>query len=474
MNSKDIFITEDFLLESEPAKKLYHEYTKNLPIIDYHCHLPPDQIVENTKFDNLTQIWLYNDHYKWRAMRTCGVDEKYITGDASDWEKFKAWAETVPKTLRNPLYHWTHLELKKPFGISNRLLNGETAGDIWRECNEKLSQPEFSTRGIIEQMNVEVICTTDDPTDTLEYHAKIREDNTCKVKVYPTFRPDKAMAIQKPDEYKKYVSKLSELTGIEIKSVSDLMEALRKRHDYFESMGCRLSDHGIEEMYAHDYTTGEVENIFKNVLAGNPVSQTEVRKFKSMMLYEFGIMDHEKGWVQQYHIGALRNNNTRMFKKLGPDTGFDSISDFEMAQPMAKFFDRLDKDNKLTKSIIYNLNPRDNELIATMIGNFQDGSVPGKMQFGSGWWFNDQKDGIEWQLEALSNMGCLSQFVGMLTDSRSYLSFPRHEYFRRVLCNVLGGEMEKGVLPGDIELVSELVKDVSYYNAARYFNFLSD
>jgi len=468
MNSKDIFITEDFLLETVSAKRLYHDYAKDQPIIDYHCHLPPDQIADNTKFENLTQIWLYGDHYKWRAMRTCGVDEKYITGNASDWEKFKAWSETVPKTLRNPLYHWTHLELKKPFGISDRLLNGDTAEGIWNECNDKLATDKFTTNGIINQMNVEVICTTDDPTDTLEHHVKIRKNSTIKVKVYPTFRPDKGMAVDQPEIFSKWVEKLSGITDIRIHNLDEFLTAIRKRHDFFASLGCRLSDHGIEEIYSDDYTSKEVENIFQKVMSGRSITMEEVRKFKSAMLYEFGIMDHEKGWVQQFHVGALRNNNTRMFKKLGPDTGFDSIGDFEIARPMAKFFDRLDKDNKLTKTIIYNLNPRDNELIATMIGNFQDGSVPGKMQFGSGWWFNDQKDGIEWQIGALSNMGCLSQFVGMLTDSRSFLSFPRHEYFRRVLCNVLGQEMETGLLPDDIGLIGNLVQDISYRNTKNY------
>ena len=471
MNSKDIFITEDFLLETEYAKKLYHEYAKDQPIIDYHCHLPPEQIAGNTMFENLTQIWLYGDHYKWRAMRTCGVDEKFITGDASDWEKFKAWAETVPKTLRNPLYHWTYLELKKPFGISDRLLNGDTAEGIWNECNEKLATDDFTTNGIINQMNVKVICTTDDPTDSLEHHIKIRKDLDTKVKVYPTFRPDKGMTVDQPKIFTKWVEKLSEITDIRIHNLDDYLTAIRKRHDFFASLGCRLSDHGLEEMYADDYTGKEVENIFQKVMSGKSITTEEVRKFKSAMLYEFGVMDHEKGWVQQYHIGALRNNNTRMYKKLGPDTGFDSIGDFEMARPMAKFFDRLDKDNRLTKTIIYNLNPCDNELIATMIGNFQDGSVPGKMQFGSGWWFLDQKDGIEKQLDALSNMGCLSQFVGMLTDSRSFLSFPRHEYFRRVLCNVLGKEMEQGLLPEDMELVGSMVLDICYRNAVRYLGF---
>jgi glucuronate isomerase len=470
MSKKNIFITENFLLGSEAAKRLYHDYAKDLPIIDYHCHLPPDQIANDTKFANMTQIWLYGDHYKWRAMRTCGVDEKYITGDANDWEKFKAWAETVPKTLRNPLYHWTHLELKRPFDISDRLLNGQTAEGIWNECKEKLATDVFSTRGIIDRMNVEVICTTDDPTDSLSYHKQIQNDPTCKVKVYPTFRPDKGMAVENPAVFPEWIKKLSASTDIDIVTLEDFLAAIRSRHDYFASLGCRISDHGIEEIYADDYTGKEIEDIFAKTLNGKSLSQDEVRKFKSAMLYEFGIMDHEKGWVQQYHIGALRNNNTRMYRTLGPDTGFDSIGDFEMARPLARFMDRLDRDNKLAKTILYNLNPRDNELFATMIGNFQDGSIPGKMQFGSGWWFLDQKNGIEKQLEALSNMGCLSQFVGMLTDSRSFLSFPRHEYFRRVLCNLLGSEMEKSMLPYDLDLVGTMVKDISYNNAVRYFS----
>jgi glucuronate isomerase len=471
MRSNNFFITEDFLLETESSKRLYHDYAKGQPIIDYHCHLPPEQIAGNAKFENLTQMWLYGDHYKWRAMRTCGVDEKFITGEASDWDKFKAWAETVPKTLRNPLYHWTHLELKRPFGISDRLLNGDTAKEIWNECNEKLAADDFSTNGIVNQMNVEVICTTDDPTDSLEHHIKIKNDPNIKVKVYPAFRPDKGMAVDQPENFKTWVEKLSRVTDTKIHNLDNFLTAVRHRHDFFASLGCRLSDHGVEEIYADDYRSKEVENIFQKVMSGKSITTEEVRKFKSAMLYEFGIMDHEKGWVQQYHVGALRNNNTRMYKKLGPDTGFDSIGDFEMARPMAKFFDSLDKDNKLAKTIIYNLNPRDNELIATMIGNFQDGSVSGKMQFGSGWWFLDQKDGIEKQLDALSNMGCLSQFIGMLTDSRSFLSFPRHEYFRRVLCNILGKEMEPGLLPNDLELVGSMVSDICYRNAVRYLGF---
>ncbi len=471
MKTKDNFITADFLLETKTAKTLYHEYAADLPIIDYHCHLPPDQIAGNASFENMTRIWLYGDHYKWRAMRTCGVDERYITGDAGDWEKFKAWAGTVPRTIRNPLYHWTHLELKNPFGISDRLLNEETAKGIWDACNEMLASPEFSVRGIIERMKVEVICTTDDPTDQLEHHKIIQQNDAAGVRVFPAFRPDKGMAVDHPAVFTQWLHALAESSDTDIIGFQDFLSAIRNRHDYFQSMGCRLSDHGVEEIYADDYTEREIEEIFAKAATGKSLMNNEIRKFKSSMLYEFGLMDHEKGWVQQFHIGAIRNNNTRMFRKLGPDTGFDSIGDFEMAGPMAKFFDSLDKDNRLAKTIIYNLNPRDNELIATMIGNFQDGSVAGKMQVGSGWWFLDQKDGIEKQIEALSNMGCLSQFVGMLTDSRSFLSFPRHEYFRRILCNILGNEIEEGLIPRDIELIGGMVKDICYRNAVNYFGF---
>jgi glucuronate isomerase len=471
MKRKDVFITEDFVLETEASKTLYHEYAKEMPIIDYHCHLPPKEIAENRAFRNLTEIWLAGDHYKWRAMRTCGVDERYITGGADDWEKFKAWAATVPKTLRNPLYHWTHLELKRPFGISDRLLDETTAAGIWEECNEKLSTVEFSTRGIIDSMNVKVICTTDDPTESLEYHKRMREDSSLRVRVYPTFRPDKAMDIEDPGAFNEWIGRLSSSADMDIVHFEDLLAALRARHDRFATLGCRLSDHGLEEMYADEYTGAEIKTIFDRVRSGSAVGPAEVRKFKSAMLFELGLMDHEKGWVQQFHLGALRNNNTRMYRTLGPDTGFDSIGDFEMARPLAKFFDRLDRDDRLAKTIVYNLNPRDNELVATMMGNYQDGSAPGKMQFGSGWWFLDQKDGMEKQIEALSNMGCLSQFVGMLTDSRSFMSFPRHEYFRRVLCNILGREMEGGLIPNNPGMVGGMVRDICYNNAVRYFGF---
>jgi glucuronate isomerase len=465
------FIHDDFLLESNQARELYHSYAENLPIIDYHCHVPPKEIAEDRRFANLTQIWLAGDHYKWRAMRTCGVDEKYITGDASDWEKFEKWAETVPKTLRNPLYHWTHMELKRPFGISDRLLNPSAAKSIWNECNAKLATPEFSVRGIQTQMNVEVVCTTDDPVDSLDYHKQLAGDTAFPVKVYPAFRGDKVMAVEDPGSFVSYVEQLAEAADVHIRNYTDFLYALGKRHEYFHEHGCRLSDHGLEMIYAEEYTQQEVATAFDTLLQSKPLSISDALKFKSAVLYELAVMDWQKGWVQQFHLGALRNNNTRMMRTLGSDTGFDSIGDFEMGRPLAKFLNRLDTENKLAKTILYNLNPRDNELFATMIGNFQDGSVAGKMQYGSAWWFLDQIDGMTRQMEALSNMGLLSQFIGMITDSRSFLSYPRHEYFRRLLCNILGGEMKRGLIPSDMNLVGGMVKDICYFNAKRYFDF---
>ncbi len=467
----DIFITENFLLQNKTAIELYHTYAKDQPIIDYHCHVPPQEIAENRKFANLTQIWLAGDHYKWRALRTNGIDERFITGSASDWEKFLTWAETVPKTLRNPLYHWTHMELKRPFGISDKLLNKATAKEIWEKCNAKLALDEFSARGIMKQMNVRLICTTDDPTDSLIYHKNIKQDRSFAIRVLPAFRPDKAMAIENPVAFRDWLEKLTAASDITISNYNDLLTALRKRHDFFHAQGCRLSDHGVETVYAEDYTETEIKTIFSKALAGQKIDTGEILKFKSAMLYEFGIMDHEKGWVQQYHIGALRNNNSRMFRTLGPDTGFDSIGDFEIARPLAKLLRRLDDGNNLAKTILYNLNPRDNELMAAMIGNFQDGSIPGKIQYGSAWWFLDQHNGIGKQLEALSNMGLLSRFVGMLTDSRSFLSYPRHDYFRRILCNLLGDDLEKGLIPNDLKLVGQMIADICYHNAVNYFNF---
>ncbi|MHC4873420.1 MAG: glucuronate isomerase [Planctomycetota bacterium] len=465
------FIHEDFLLQTEAAKRLYHDYAKDMPIIDYHCHLPPQQAADDINFDNLAHIWLHGDHYKWRAMRSNGVDEKFCTGEASDWEKFSAWAETVPHTVRNPLYHWTHLELNRPFGISDKLLNPDTAKSIWDECNEKLATKEFSARGIMKQMKVKLVCTTDDPLDDLAYHKQIAEDKSFDVQVLPTFRPDKAMAVENTAAFNEYVDKLAEVTDIYIDSYTTLIDAIQKRHDYFHENGCRLSDHGIETAYGEDFTEGEVATIFDEVRAGNDLNEQEIKVFKSCMLYQFGVMNAEKEWTTQLHFGAMRNNSTRLFEKLGPDTGFDSIGDFEIGRPLSRLLDNLDRENKLPKTILYTLNPRDNELMGTMLGNFQDGSIPGKMQFGSGWWFLDQKDGMEKQMEALSNLGLLSRFVGMLTDSRSFLSYTRHEYFRRILCNMLGSDMEDGLVPNDFDLIGGMVKDISYNNAEGYFGF---
>ncbi len=465
------FIHDDFLLESEQSRRLYHDYAESLPIIDYHCHLPPNDIAENRNFRNLTHIWLAGDHYKWRAMRTAGVDERFITGSASDWEKFEKWAQTVPKTLRNPLYHWTHLELRRHFGIMDRLLDGATAREIWDQCNAKLATPDFSTQGLLKQMNVEVVCTTDDPIDDLHQHQSLAANSGLTTKVHPTFRADKAMAIEEPLAFAGYVEKLGTVAGTSIRNYADFIFALQKRHQYFHENGCRLSDHGLETLYAEDYNDIKVAACFDSLLRGVTLEGSAALEFKSAVLYELAVMDQSRGWVQQFHLGALRNNNTRMLRTLGPDAGFDSIGNFELARPLASFLDRLDTENKLAKTILYNLNPRDNELVATMIGNFQDGSVAGKIQFGSAWWFLDQMDGMTSQIEALSNMGLLSQFVGMLTDSRSFLSYPRHEYFRRILSNILGGEMQRGLIPNDIEFVGKMVADISYHNAKRYFDF---
>ncbi len=465
------FIHDDFLLQTEAAKQLFHEHAAKQPIIDYHCHLNPEYIARDHSFDNLGQIWLEGDHYKWRAMRTNGIAEKYCTGkETSDWEKFEQWASTVPYTMRNPLYHWTHLELKSAFGV-DKLLNPNTAKEIYDECTAKLRTPEYSARGLMKKFRVEVVCTTDDPIDNLEHHLALKEEGF-EIKVLPTWRPDKAMAVEDPVAYRAYVEKLSVASGVTISRFSDLIEALCVRHDFFASVGCKLSDHGIEEFYAEPYTQTEIDRIFNKVYGGNELLKEEVLKFKSAMLHEGAVMDWEKGWTQQFHYGAIRNNNTRLFNQVGPDTGFDSIGDFNVAKAMSRFFDQLDKENKLAKTIIYNLNPKDNDMVATMIGNFQDGSVAGKMQFGSGWWFLDQKTGMEAQMNSLSNLGLLSRFVGMLTDSRSFLSYPRHEYFRRILCNLVGNDVEQGLLPAsEMPFLGEMIENISYKNAKRYFDF---
>ena len=468
---KAIFLTEDFLLENDAAVTLYHQYARDMPIIDFHCHLPPQQIDEDHRFENLTQIWLSGDHYKWRAMRANGVPEQFCTGDASDWEKFEQWAGTVPKTLRNPLYHWTHLELNRPFGIGDRLLGPETAASIWAECNARLGQPDFSARGIMRQMNVVLVCTTDDPVDDLGHHASIADDASFDIQVLPCFRPDKAMAVESPDAFNDWVYRLEQAADLEIKDFTTFMEAIRQRHDFFHQRGCRLSDHGVDTFYADEYTEAEISTIFQKARRGSEFGDEEIGKFRSCLLYELALLDHEKGWTQQYHVGALRNNNTRRFLALGPDTGFDSMGDGPLARPLARFLDRLDRDDRLAKTILYNVNPVHNDVLSTMLGNFQDGNTPGKMQFGSGWWFLDQKDGMERQLETLSNQGLLSRFVGMLTDSRSFLSYTRHEYFRRILCNLLGTEIQRGLLPNDMEMIGRMVQYICYHNAAGYFGF---
>ncbi len=465
------FMDENFLLQTETAQKLYHEHAAKMPIIDYHCHLIPQMVAEDHKFRSLTEIWLGGDHYKWRAMRSNGVAEKYCTGtDTTDWEKFEKWAETVPYTFRNPLYGWTHLELKTAFGI-DKVLNPKTAREIYEECNEKLKQPEYSARGMMRRYHVETVCTTDDPVDSLEWHKMTRESGF-EIKMIPAWRPDKAMAVENAQNFRTYIEKLAEVSGVNICKFQDVIDALQKRHDFFAENGCRLSDHGIEEFYAEDYTDAEIETIFNKVYGGTELTHEEILKFKSAMMVKFAEMDHASGWAQQFHYGAIRDNNSRMFRLLGPDTGFDSIGQFNTAKAMSKFLNRLASEEKLTKTIIYNLNPADNEVVATMLGNFQDGTCPGKIQWGSGWWFLDQKDGMEKQMNALSLLGLLSRFVGMLTDSRSFLSYPRHEYFRRVLCNLVGRDVENGEIPvSEMERVNQMIEDISYYNAKNYFNF---
>ncbi len=463
------FLGEDFLLENDYAQHLYEQYASKMPIIDYHNHLSPKDLAENRKFNNLTEIWLEGDHYKWRAMRTNGIPEKFCTGNAKPFDKFMKWAETVPYTMRNPLYHWTHLELKNYFGVT-QLLDETTAKEIYDHCNSQLQQDEFSVQGLLKMMKVEVLCTTDDPTDSLEYHQQFAKQGT-QLKMFPAFRPDKVYATHDTKSYTAYIEKLSSVSGVNIQSFDTLLEALKRRIDFFHSLGCRASDHGLEQINFDSNAEKTADGLFKKLLSGKTLDVNEQLQFKSAVLLNLGRLYHEKGWAQQFHVGALRNNNSRMLRELGPDTGFDSIGDFSQAHSMSRFFDQLDNTNQLAKTIIYNLNPADNELMATMIGNFNDGSIPGKMQFGSGWWFLDQKDGMEKQMNALSNMGLLSRFVGMVTDSRSFLSFPRHEYFRRILCNMLGKDIENGELPDDLPRIGKMAQEISYGNAKQYFGF---
>ena len=464
------FIHDDFLLTNQTSRNLYHEYAAKMPIIDYHCHLPPEEIAENKTWSTITELWLDGDHYKWRAMRSNGVDENYITGNANHWDRFSRWAETMPELIGNPLYHWNQLELARYFNIYE-LLGPSSADHIYSQCNDRLGEGGLSSRKLIEQSNVKVICTTDDPCDSLEHHEIINSDDSIKCKVIPAWRPDKAMMPEKGKDFIAWVEALAGASDKEINGFDDFTEALHNRHQFFHDKGCRLSDHGIETFYAEDYTESEIDGIFKKALLGSDLDEKEILKFKSHMLYMFGVMDAEKNWVQQYHYGALRNNSNRLFQKLGPDIGCDSIGDWSVAVPMSKLFSRLDEEGKLAKTIIYPINPRDNELVGAMIGNFQDGTVAGKMQFGSGWWFNDQMDGMIRQIEALSQLGLLSRFVGMLTDSRSFLSFTRHEYFRRILCNKLGTEIESGIIPNDVQLIGQLIENICYNNAANYFDF---
>jgi glucuronate isomerase len=463
------FLDENFLLNSKTAQRLYHEFAKEMPIIDFHCHLSSAQIAMDHQFENLTQVWLYGDHYKWRAMRTNGVDESYCTGDKNDWEKFQKWAETVPYTLRNPLYHWTHLELQRYFDV-NEILNGDTAKKIYNKCTAKLQTSEYSVRNLLRKMNVKLVCTTDDPVDSLEYHVQLKQDGF-EIPVLPAFRPDNAMNVTDPVIFNQYIKKLEAITKIAISSFDDFLFALQNRHDFFASVGCSVSDHGLEEIYAEDFTGVEVDTIFNKVHAGKMLNQAEQLKFKSAMLLHFAEWDWEKGWVQQFHLGAMRNNNSRMVQSLAPDTGWDSIGDFSQGKGLARFLDKLDSNNKLAKTILYNVNPGDNELMATMTGNFNDGSFPGKIQWGSAWWFLDQKNGMTSQINGLSDIGLISRFVGMITDSRSFLSYPRHEYFRRILCGLFGEEIENGELPNDIDWVGKVIQDICYHNAKNYFNW---
>jgi len=462
------FIHEDFLLENESARRLYHGYAAGQPILDYHCHLSPKDIADNRAFKNLFEIWLEGDHYKWRAMRTNGVSERYCTGPEPPFEKFMAWARTVPHTLRNPLYHWTHLELKRYFGIE-QLLDGGSGPAIWERANACLATDELRTQGILKKFGVKALCTTDDPTDNLAFHRQIAASGF-ETRVYPAFRPDKSLNVHQAEAFNAWTDRLAAAADVHIADLGDLLSALRRRHDDFHRMGCRLSDHGLSCCYADFPSERVAAGIFAKARGGKAATTGEQSRFASFMMLYFGRLDAEKGWTKQLHLGARRNSNTRRMNELGPDTGYDSIGDWPQADALGAYLDRLDRENALPKTIVYSLNPADNYVLATMIGNFQDGSVAGKIQFGGGWWFLDQKEGMQWQINALSNAGLLSRFVGMLTDSRSFMSFPRHEYFRRVLCNVLGKDMVRGELPDDEAMIGSMVRNICYQNAQQYLN----
>jgi glucuronate isomerase len=460
------FIDEKFLLHNRAAQRLYRQFAEGQPIFDFHCHLPPKDIAENRQFRNLFEIWLEGDHYKWRAMRANGVAEHFCTGAAEPFAKFRAWAATVPHTLRNPLYHWTHLELKRYFGI-DELLDEESAARVWKKANEQLARPELTARGILKKFNVTALCTTDDPTDNLAHHKKIAADGVA-TRVFPAFRPDKALTVSQPAAFNAWVSRLEQAADTDIANLEDFLAALRRRHDYFHAQGCRLSDHGLNQCPASPCPDKTAAAIFARARRGQAASPEEQAQFGLSLMLHFGRWDAEKGWVKQLHLGALRNNNTRLLEQLGPDTGFDCIGDFPQAQALVRYLDLLEREGRLPKVIVYNNNPVDNYVFSTVIGSFQDGTIPGKLQFGSGWWFLDQKEGIEWQLNALSNIGLLSRFVGMVTDSRSFMSYPRHEYFRRVLCNLIGQEVERGELPNDEALLGTMIRNICHSNARQY------
>jgi len=465
------FIDDGFVLTNPTALKLYQGYAKSIPIVDYHSHLSPKDIAIDRRYSNLTELWLDGDHYKWRAMRANGISEEYCSGKADPWRKFEKWAETVPFTLRNPLYHWTHLELGFPFGIRDRLLNPLTAKSIWDDVNSLLATPEYSCRGLLKKFNVRLLCTTDDPADSLEWHTKIKNDESFRIQVLPTFRPDKAFLVEFPEFFNEWLDKMVSAAGMEINDYDSMLTALQKRMDVFAAMGCRVSDHGFESLSQEDPDKSAVRSAFKTARSGKVPSLGKISSYQAGLMHELGLMYHKRNWVMQLHLGALRNTNTRMFNRIGRDSGFDTIGEANMARPLARLLDRLDRNECLPKTILFNLNPKDNDLMAAMTGNFQDGRIPGKIQYGSGWWFLDQKQGIEQQLNAISNHGLLSRFAGMLTDSRSFLSFSRHDYFRRILCNVVGKEMEQGLLPADIKLAGGMVRDICFNNTVEYFGF---
>jgi glucuronate isomerase len=464
------FLDEDFLLESDVAIELYRQHAREAPIIDFHCHLSADDIAADRRFRSLSEIWLEGDHYKWRAMRMAGIPECLITGAASDWDKFEAWARAVPELLRNPLYQWTHMELKRPFGIETRL-SPATAREIFERANARLREDDFSAQGLLRTFRVAVVCTTDDPTDSLKTHAGLARRESPVTRVYPTWRPDAALAVEDPAAFNAWVARLEAAAGMPVSNWQSLLDALARRHSCFHELGCRASDHGLEHFPRQRCSDPEAAVAFEWLRSGRTLEPEQAGVYRATLLHYLALLDHARGWVQQFHIGILRNNNTRMWRTVGRDAGFDSIGDFDQARPLARFLDHLDCTDQLAKTILYNGNPANNELFATMCGNFADGRVPGKMQLGSGWWFLDQKEGMEAQMRALSNAGLIARFVGMVTDSRSFLSFSRHDFFRRVLCNLLGQDLRRGLIPDDRDLLGRMVRNICFANAREYFGF---